>query len=34
MSGNPPVVVLVPDRLEGELEATVSLTFESLDTVL
>src|SRR6267142_4448458 len=30
LSGDSPVVVLVPDRTEWEFEATVSLTFEVL----
>jgi len=34
LCGDSPVVVLIPSGTEGELEATVSLAFEVLDTVL
>jgi len=34
LGGDTPIVVLIPDGTEQELEATVSLAFEALDTVL
>jgi|SRR6267142_3201402 len=34
LCGDPTVVVLVADGMEGKLEATVSLAFEVLDAVL
>src|SRR6266850_8103203 len=33
LGGDAPIVVLIPDGTEQELEATVSLAFEALDAV-
>ena len=34
LGGDAPIVVLIPDGTEQELEATVSLAFEALGAVL